>query len=152
MPGNRLDPQLIKQGSYAVLSRSGVKYRIPLGKSNITMKPSLIKQEVLGSAVEDYHNLYEIIWGLRSLLPDKTEAELRQFAEREIRELLEKGHVALYRRTGSAGEAILLQPNKVEAALADETSWKVPPEADSEETLVGATDLGEAEYYSGSPE
>jgi hypothetical protein len=30
MPGNRLDPQLIKQGPYAVLSRSGVKYRIPL--------------------------------------------------------------------------------------------------------------------------
>ena len=116
------------------------------------MKPSLIRQEVLGSAVEDYHALYEIIWGLRSLLPNKTEAELRRLAEREIRELLEKGHVALYRRTGPVAKVILLQPNEVEAVLNDETSWKVPLKPNSEETLVGATDSGAAEYYSWTEE
>lgn len=119
---------------------------------NKVTRNEVVRNEVLDAAVEDNQGLWEIVSRLPGLLRDWTDAELRELAEGEIRELLEKGYVALYRRTGAVGEVTLLQPNEVEAALADETSWKVPPEPESEEILVGATDLGEAEYYSESPQ
>jgi len=111
-----------------------------------------IREEVLGSAVEDYCGLWEFVWGLRPLLPDSSEDELRDVAESEIRELVKKGQVALYRRVSVSGDAIPLAASEIEAALARPTNWQPPSAIDSEEIVVGATDLGVRDYYAGALE
>jgi len=85
-----------------------------------------IREEVLGSAVEDYCCLWEIVWGLRPLLRDSSEDDLRDVAESEIRELLKNGQLALYRRGGVSDNVIPLLASEIEAALAQQTNWQPP--------------------------
>lgn len=111
------------------------------------MSPSTIQFEILETAVEDFYGLWEVVWGLHNLLPDSGESGLRSVAEREIRELLAKGWVSLFRRNGAEGEERPLPPDEVESAVLDQKNWE-EPKANSMQILIGATEEGERVYYS----
>ncbi len=98
-------------------------------------------------AVEDYHGLWELLWGLRPLLTKETGADIKNYAEKAVRELLSKGWIALFRRVGATGKEIPLQPYEIEDALADPINW-VEPAPEAAEILVVATEQGTSMYYS----
>lgn len=103
---------------------------------------------VLDMAAEDYYALYEIPWGLRDLLVEHSEPELRRVAQETVRELEAEGLVALYHRIGMVGEEIPLPSEEVKPALDVEDNWNVPTASDTAQILILATKLGEQAYYS----
>lgn len=52
------------------------------------MRLSPARLAVLDMAVDDYYALYEIPWGLRDLLVEYSEPELRRVAQETVRELV----------------------------------------------------------------
>lgn len=46
------------------------------------MNSKEIKMEILSMAVEDYHGLWELLWGLRPLLREKSNEEIKISAEK----------------------------------------------------------------------
>lgn len=110
------------------------------------MKLSPPQRKILALCTEDAYGLWEILWSLQELFPDSTHAELRTTAESALKELLVKGWVCLFRRSGAAGEEVVLQLEEAGTAISDQRNW-AEPTVDAEQIVVGATAEGEQAYY-----
>ena len=104
------------------------------------------QRKILEMCTEDVYGLWEILWGLQDLFPDSTRSALRNTAESALKELLAKGWICLFRRSGTAGEEVVLQPEEAGIAISDQRNWDEPT-IDSEQIVVGATAEGEEAYY-----
>ena len=106
------------------------------------------ESKILELVVEDFFGLWEIVWHLRSLLPNSTDSELRNIGESAVSKLISKGWVALYRRSSTGGQEKPVSPNEVFGILSDKESWKEPT-SNSIHILIGATKEGEHAYATG---
>jgi hypothetical protein len=84
---------------------------------------------LLDAANEDICGLYEAIWELNTMFPDRTEAENRKLAERVMRRLIAEGLVALHRgptvaKAGEPLDLVPIAPEEVESILAQDDSWQ----------------------------
>jgi hypothetical protein len=112
------------------------------------MNTEVVNRRILELTVEDMYGLWEVVWGLRNLLPDRTDLELRDLAKSSIIGLLRKSWIALYSRIGAAGEERPVPGDQVESLLSVEDDWR-EPSSNSLQILVGATEEGIREYYQG---
>jgi hypothetical protein len=111
------------------------------------MKLNPAEYKILELAVDDFFGLWEVIWSLRSVFPGSNQVEIRDIAERALRELLLKGWIFLARRSAISAPEVLIQDNEVNDVLLNEETWREPTR-DSMQILVAATEEGERIYYS----
>ena len=80
---------------------------------------------VLLEANEDYCGLYEAIWELNGLHEESTLGEVYGAAERDVRSLLERDWIKLYRRPDflSGGQIEKIDTASVEEVLSNPVSW-----------------------------
>jgi hypothetical protein len=104
-----------------------------------------INDSILKLATEDFYPVWQVLWRLRTLLPNKTDEDLRQLAIANVEALLDDGFIALYSRHGSAQELTPLQFSaETRLALYSCNIWN--PKNDVQ-ILVSATKEGSDFYY-----
>jgi len=106
---------------------------------------TLDERVILWLAVEEYAELWEVVWQLRSLRPRDSEADLGQVATTVVAGLLQRGWVNLYRCEEPYGELFEIPRDEAEGLLADEASW-CEPAAEKVSIRIGATASGEEVY------
>jgi hypothetical protein len=104
-----------------------------------------VATSILERAVEDYTGLWELIGATQAAMPHSTPTELRSAAENELRKLLERGWITLYRGVSFDGDQNAVT-TAADDSLAEERNWH-PPESRSEHLRIGATSAGERAYY-----
>lgn len=83
------------------------------------------KRLVLTSATEDYTGLYEVVWELNTVYSTTSLGEKYAAAETAVRELLQQGWIALYRRRGLGKDETYepIEATSIEEVLANPVSW-----------------------------
>lgn len=109
----------------------------------------LATREILTMGSEDVYGLWEVIWSLRGLLPDRTEEELRSIAQAEMRRLLASGLIYLCRYTATTDRDFRLDAAEAEAALERVDHWSPPASIEAEHLRFSATEAGERAYHAG---
>ncbi len=100
-------------------------------------------------ADEDYHGLYELVWGLNSAHPEVSHQDRIRAAQAALHSLVSRGLVAVF----SADEP-LAAPEPVPAAvvqqiIADPAAWLPPNERGSPHYCFTTTEDGERRYFAG---
>ena len=105
---------------------------------------SLAIRSVLELAVEDLYPVWEVLWGLRTVLPSTSDQELRRLAVASIESLLRSGSIDIHCRSGNGEIEPCQSAESVESLLSDDDVWT--PEG-SFQVFVLATEQGDDEYY-----
>lgn len=82
------------------------------------------KREIFGDAVSDTTGVYEVWWAANSAFPALALSQRLRLAEQAVRELLEAGHVDLYRGTWQENERVA--PDENGAILSAWDTWAIP--------------------------
>lgn len=112
------------------------------------MTLSNIELEILSMATEDLNGLWEVLWYLCTLFPNKDKHELRMTAESIVKKLLTLGLIYLCRYSSAKDEEVLLQSDEVSAVLSNQENWEPPSTITSTHIRFSSTDKGEHLYYS----
>ncbi|MGI8860528.1 MAG: hypothetical protein ACR2HO_10315 [Rubrobacteraceae bacterium] len=111
------------------------------------MKLSGHLRDVLGSAVEDYCGLWEVVWELNTQYLEISQHERYSAAKSIVRTLISQGWVDLYEDRGLGGRDLEpLRREAYEQTLSDQANWESPIPK-SKAVWIGATDAGEEAYY-----
>jgi hypothetical protein len=100
---------------------------------------------VLRVAVDDWWGLWELLPEIRAALPPENRDDLAS-AQEVVRLMLSEGLIRLYVREGPIGKPLIVEPPLSDALLQDEASWAVP-DAETTQTLVAATEVGQKAYF-----
>jgi hypothetical protein len=110
------------------------------------MTADRLRLEILERAVEDDYQLHQIVWRLRTVLPeDCSMSECIERAAGHIEALMAEESVALFRREGAQGKAQALAPGEARRVLPLRRRWQ-PEHADDEHIVIGATAGGRRRY------
>jgi hypothetical protein len=100
---------------------------------------------LLWLAIEDYAGLWEAVWELNTQRPELPKSDNRLAAEGTLRELLEAGHITLFRSREPYEDVVPISADESESVFASDASWTEPtPHGTS--IRFGATPSGEAAY------
>jgi hypothetical protein len=106
-----------------------------------------LERRVLEEANEDFYGLWECCWGLRhDFSLSQPDAELGEIIAPIMRQLVQRGWVALYRRQAGNKESRPVPMEQVDAVLADPVNWSSPPSDEHWAVWFGATDAGRAAW------
>jgi hypothetical protein len=108
------------------------------------MNASVVQRELLSLSVEDFYGLWEVLWRVRNLYPERPDSELKEIAETAVRQLLSNGWIALYRQAGV--ERTEIRADEVDALLWDPGNW-IEPTSKLSSVVIGATAAGERAYH-----
>jgi len=75
---------------------------------------------------EDEYGLWEIVWRLRTLLPNESDEEVRRTARKCLRTLYTQGRILFVRRIGPTGSSTPVDSSEIDSLLADSKSWDEP--------------------------
>lgn len=96
----------------------------------MTTDRDLALYELLSMANEDVNGLYEAVWRLNTVFPDKSEPENRQLAEELVRRLVAGELVYVCREDRTFGGPKVpsrvnpVPADEVDSVLADSESWE----------------------------
>ncbi|PSQ76612.1 MAG: hypothetical protein BRD37_06560 [Bacteroidetes bacterium QH_8_67_23] len=110
------------------------------------MTADRLRLEILDLAAEDYYQLHEVAWRLRTVLSeDCSMSECIERAADHVKALLAEESVALFRREGAQGKEQALAPEEARRVLQSRRHWQ-PQHADEEQIVIGATAGGRRRY------
>src|SRR5690606_13159168 len=109
----------------------------------ISMKDIVYK--ILWSTIEDFVGLWEILWELNSVLPQKSRDENHENAKKILKYFLEQNLVTFYLNKWGSDELEELQFDEALKILKEEKYWNAP-EINELCIKIGNTDKGE-KYY-----
>ena len=109
------------------------------------MTADRLRLEILDLAAEDYYQLHEVAWRLRTVLPDHSMGKCIERAADHVEALLAEESVALFRREGAQGKEQALAPEEARRVLQSRRHWQ-PQHADEEQIVIGATAGGRRRY------
>lgn len=101
---------------------------------------------ILWLGMEDYAGLWEVVWELNGLLPDRSSPENQRLAYSIIRYLFEKKFIEFYRCKGPDGELKAVPPAFVSTVLANPASWE-PPDFHGTSWRISTTESGVEKYH-----
>jgi hypothetical protein len=109
-------------------------------RSAMTFSPA--EWELLTSANEDWHGLWEALAGIRSTLPDLNEEDILKTGQNTLRSLLDKGLVYLcwFRHQTNEEERVSMDESR--RLIEDLAKWEPPPWGERY-VAFAATDAGE---------
>jgi hypothetical protein len=102
-----------------------------------------VELAILEMATEDENLLIELVWGLRTLVPDANEMALVDAAQTALGELVRRGEVILFTTTPSSS----FDEVAASGVVNDLDSWRQPDDWDSALKVL-ATPRGMSRYYS----
>jgi len=85
-----------------------------------------IVYKILWSTIEDFVGLWEILWELNSVLPEKSRKENQENAKLILRYFLEQKLVTFYFNKWGSDELEVLPYNRSMKLLDDEKFWDAP--------------------------
>ncbi|MBW3518752.1 hypothetical protein [Flavobacterium sp. NKUCC04_CG] len=101
--------------------------------------------KILWSTIEDFVGLWEILWELNSLLPEKSHKENLESVRKILKYFLEQNLVTFYMNKWGNDELEGLSSNEAILFLKDEKYWNAP--AINEMCIkIGNTEKGEKFY------
>jgi lauroyl/myristoyl acyltransferase len=104
-----------------------------------------IVYKVLWSTIEDFVGLWEVLWELNSVLPEKSEKENQNCAKKILKHFLQHNLVIFYTNKWGSDELNELKYNEAIKSLEDEKYWNAP--AINEMCIkIGNTEKGEKFY------
>jgi hypothetical protein len=111
------------------------------------MNSSVVRDEILTCAVEDYSLLYEVVAGLRDLYPEETTANIIKVARGEIARQLEIGWIKVFRTPSwtNQDQFVPLATEEAKRIVSRDDDYHYRPEQDPKQSChwIGATLLGE---------
>ena len=113
--------------------------------------PRLIEL-ILSSSTEDYIGLYEVIWEINSVYPERSSAERVAAARYAVDTLLSRGWIDVYRCEdvlAKESEFERVDPAENERVLSEQKNWE-PFKAEHPSYWITSTDEGDREYFSKS--
>lgn len=104
------------------------------------------KRLVLTSATEDYTGLYEVVWELNTMYSTASLGGKYAAAETAVRELLQQGWIALYRRRDGGTDETYepIEATSIEEVLTNPVSWY--PDYGGVCIVLASTEEGERAY------
>ena len=108
---------------------------------------TMVQNEILKLAVEDYYGLWELFWAIRENYPNYSADEFLEIAQEATKYLLSSGSIILYSRQGADGTEVQMQELDAEEAISNPQNWR-EPSRNTIQILVGSTAYGEKVYYS----
>ena len=109
------------------------------------MRNQEIASEILSSATEDWHALWEIVSTCERILSGGDKEAVEEVVRQEVLRLIAEGLVYLCEFTPQANECTPYPPTEVEAVLNDPRTWQLP--TGHTHPRVGATDAGYKKYF-----
>jgi hypothetical protein len=107
-----------------------------------------IRRAILDTVSDDSYGLWELVKALRAAEPRSRHPALRAVIERELRDMLRDGLIAVLRRESLHSSEQALAHGEAVASLGEDQYWDVPPNPASEEIRIAATDRGRELYFS----
>ncbi len=105
-------------------------------------------KQILTAAVEDCTGLWEAIWEVRSIDPNRSDEQIRGTALDAIRRLLSAGWIELVFGTEFEGEEKAVSPRDSESFIRQDAYWDVPLSDRSPHIRFTATDEGRRVWMS----
>jgi len=85
----------------------------------------MARHVVLDLGSEDFYGLWEILWRLKTVCPNRGEADLLEEARSAIAELVQEGAVALYWRATDTSGPVRVEEDP-ESVLGEFKNWYEP--------------------------
>jgi hypothetical protein len=104
-----------------------------------------IAYKLLWSTIEDFVGLWEILWEMKSILPDRTQAENHEIAKTILKIFLEQNLIKFYAGKWGSDELEEVDFNGALKNIEDEKLWKAP-EINELCIRIGNTEKGEKFY------
>lgn len=101
--------------------------------------------KILWSTIEDFVGLWEILWELNSVLPEKSHNENRETARKILKHFLEQHLVIFYLNKWGSDEFEELKYTEALKLLEEERYWNAP-DLDELCIRIGNTEKGERFY------
>ena len=109
------------------------------------MEDEELVRPLLWLGIEDYAGLWEAVWELNTRRPEQPEPANRLIAERILRELLDAGHIRLFKSPEPYGDVASIPLHEAEAALGRCENW-AEPRPNGVSVRFSTTPSGEALY------
>ena len=114
----------------------------------MTLSP--VEWEILTSANEDWHGLWEALASIRSAFPDLTEDEVLETGKSTVRSLLDKGLIYLCWFRHGTNQETRLSTNEGKQLIEDPARWD-PPDWGDRYVAFAATAAGERAWMKPRP-
>jgi hypothetical protein len=109
----------------------------------------IVKKEILGMGLDDVTDLYEIIWRLNTLWPERDIAKKYQLADEALRKLLKQNGVRIIKQRAENDQRFYeeVDSKKIDEMLRSPESW-YPSVSDDPWLQIAyeTTNIGEALY------
>ncbi|MCB9333494.1 MAG: hypothetical protein H6574_20740 [Lewinellaceae bacterium] len=105
-----------------------------------------IVYKILWSTIEDFVGLWEVLWELNSIFPEKSHDKNKKNAKKILRYFLEQNLVVLYLNKWGSDQLEEMSLNESIKILEDDKYWR-PPLINELCIKVGNTEKGEKFYY-----
>ena len=109
---------------------------------------SELVRRVLWLGIEDFSGLWEVVWELNTLMPDRDPAQNRDLARDIVHGLLAEGLVQIFQCKEPDGQQVAVSLETAEEVLAGDEAWE-PPEFNGLSWRIGATEKGSEAYGMG---
>jgi hypothetical protein len=103
------------------------------------------ERTILWLAIEDFSGMWEVVWQLRSLRPEDSDAELNRRAKDVLSHLLQRGWADLYHCEEPYGRLSKIPSGETDAILGEAGAWE-EPQAGAISKRIGATAKGRKAY------
>jgi hypothetical protein len=113
------------------------------------MTLTTVHRAILDLLVEDSYGLWEIVWRLQDLFPERSTAEVTSAAREGVQELLDAGLISVWRLQEVGGEELPVPEGEIGSELAKESNW-IGPQDNGSQIRILATEAGERAYYAGN--
>ena len=100
------------------------------------MNPQQSRAVVMNLVTDDYYGLWEIVWRLKELCPIDSETELRENAEKVVKQLVKDGQIAVFWRETATSEPIRIVEDAIEI-LSRSENWREPTLATDASIWIG---------------
>ncbi len=104
-----------------------------------------VRREILSSATEGWHALWEIVSTCERILPGADKEAVEEVVRQEVLRLIAEGLVYLCEFSPQTNECTRYPLTEIETVLNDPRTWQLP--TSHTHPRVGATDAGMREYF-----